>query len=151
MVFFQNKRICDRILAFSGIKIRSICFSFIFSPFSGSFYHIMLFHSIKILRDRRFFMVLYIQHKISPFCLLEASLRTFRSGFSLLCVKPAIRRNVTQINLMRSLLPLFLQKVRLNHRFSLFRRWSFQADIEKIIVRQKHRDSHGGDICKEDP
>lgn len=144
MDFFQNKRICDRILAFSGIKIRSICFSFIFSPFSGSFYHIMLFHSIKILRDRRFFMVLYIQHKISPFCLLEASLRTFRSGFSLLCVKPAIRRNVTQINLMRSLLPLFLQKVRLKHRFSLFRRWSFQADIEKIIVRQKHRDSHGG-------
>lgn len=144
MVFFQNKRICDRILAFSGIKIRSICFSFIFSPFSGSFYHIMLFHSIKILRDRRFFMVLYIQHKISPFCLLEASLRTFRSGFSLLCVKPAIRRNVTQINLMRSLLPLFLQKVRLNHRFSLFRRWSFQADIEKITVRQKHRGSHGG-------
>lgn len=50
-----------------------------------------------------------------------------------------------------SLLLLFLQKVRLNHRFSLFRRWSFQADIEKIIVRQKHRGSHGGDICKEDP
>jgi len=144
MDFFQNKRICDRILVFSGIKIRSICFSFIFTPFSGSFYHIMLFHSIKILRDRRFFMVLYIQHKISPFCLLEASLRAFRSGFSLLCVKPAIRRSFTQINLMRSLLPLFLQKVRLNHRFSLFRRWSFQADIEKIIVWQKHRGSHGG-------
>ena len=67
MDFFQNKRICDRILAFSGIKIRSICFSFIFSPFSGSFYHIMFFHSIKMLRDRRFFMVLYIQHRISPF------------------------------------------------------------------------------------
>ena len=111
MDFFQNKRICDRILAFSGIKIRSICFAFIFSPFSGSFYHIMLFHSIKILRDRRFFMVLYIQHKISPFCLLETSLRAFRSGFSLLCVKPAIRRNVTQINLMRSLCsPFFCRK-----------------------------------------
>ena len=143
MDFFQNKRICDRILAFSGIKIRSICFSFIFSPFSGSFYHIMLFHSIKILRDRRFFMVLYIQHRISPFCLLEASLRTFRSGFSLLCVKPAIRRNHADKPDALSV-SLFLQKVRLNHRFSLFRRRSFQADIEKIIVRQKHRGSHGG-------
>ncbi len=43
-----------------------------------------------------------------------------------------------------SLLPLFLQKVRLKHRLSLFRRWNFQADIEKITVRQKHRGSHGG-------
>ncbi len=151
MDFFQNKRICDRVLAFSGIKTRSICFAFIFSPFSGSFYHIMFFHSIKMLRDRRFFMVLYIQHKISPFCLLEASLRTFRSGFSLLCVKPAIRRNFTQINLMRSLcFPFFAES---ETQSSIF---SFQAMEFSGRYIENHCPAEApwfsrGDICKEDP
>ena len=92
-------------------------------------------------------MVLYIQHRISPFLPSLGVFEDLQIG-----ILSAMRKTSYQEEFHAdkpdalSLLLLFLQKVRLNHRFSLFRRRSFQAHIEKIIVRQKHRGSHGGGI-----
>ena len=89
-------------------------------------------------------MVLYIQHRISPFLPSLGVFEDLQIGILSAMRKTSYQEEFHADKPDALSAPLFLQKVRLNHRFSLFRRWSFQADIEKIIVRQKHRDSHGG-------